>query len=156
MTLQPMTALHLDDVAALEKQCYPFPWTRGNFADALMGNQWTQVQWSDDGALMAYIVAMPGVEEMHLLNVTVAPSFRRRGLAIALMQALEDEAVQRNARKLWLEVRPSNVEALALYARLGFVQRGVRRGYYPAAQSTREDAWVLARDIDTQVQHHAA
>lgn len=154
--LQPMTATHLDEVAALERRAYAFPWTRGNFVDALAAGHWAQAQRAPDGTLTAYIVALPGVQEMHLLNLTVAPTHRRQRLATALMQALVHEAQQRHARTLWLEVRSSNTEAMALYMRLGFTQRGVRRGYYPAAHSTREDALVLAWDVAEPVHHHAA
>jgi ribosomal-protein-alanine N-acetyltransferase len=142
-----MALAHLDEVVHVEQCSYAFPWTRGNFVDSLAAGHWMQVIRDADGALVAYIVAMPGVEEMHLLNVTVASGSRRCGLATRLLDALERECARRGAKTLWLEVRPGNAEALALYAARGFVEAGRRRGYYPAARGTREDAIVMSCNL---------
>ncbi len=154
MKLLPMTLQNVDEVLAVEQRAYAHAWTRGNFVDSLAAHHWAQMLRNDADALVGYIVAMRGVEEMHLLNVTVAPPFRRQGHAVAMMDALRAEAQRCAATKVWLEVRPSNVQALALYQRLGFVQHGVRRGYYPAAHGVREDAWVFAVDVTAGVPLH--
>ena len=91
---------------------------------------------------------MRGVEEMHLLNITVAPAPRRRGHARRLLAELvRAEPAASGAARLWLEVRESNAEARATYARLGFAEVGPRRGYYPAPAGRREDAVVMSLAI---------
>ncbi len=142
-----MTLAHLDEVLHVEQRSYAFPWTRGNFIDSLAAGYWMQVLRAGDGALVAYVVAMPGVDEMHLLNVTVAPGARRCRLATVLLDELEAECARRGSKTLWLEVRPGNTDALALYAARGFVEKGRRRDYYPAAHGAREDAIVMALDL---------
>ena len=143
-SLRAMTTDALDRVAALERVVYPFPWTRGNFVDALVAGY---VAWTLEGArgeLVAYCVAMRGVDEMHLLNITVAPEMRRLGHARRLLDALLRVCRVERAGRLWLEVRVGNAEARATYERLGFAIVGVRRGYYPAPAGTREDAVVMS------------
>jgi ribosomal-protein-alanine N-acetyltransferase len=145
-----MTEASLDAVMALETAVYPFPWTRGNFADALAGGYpaWLLLEADGPGAtpLAGYCVALDGVEETHLLNITIAPERRRQGLARRLFAVLEGHARAAGSRTVWLEVRPSNAVARATYDRLGFRSVGVRKGYYPA-HGGREDALVLSRDV---------
>lgn len=144
--LRPMTAAALDEVMALEVAVYPFPWSRGNFIDSLAAGHLAWTLHGDDGSLRAYCMAMVAADELHLLNITVAAAWRRRGLARHLLAGLEDAGRQRSAVTLWLEVRRSNVDAQDAYERLGFATVGVRRGYYPAAGG-REDALVMSRPI---------
>jgi [ribosomal protein S18]-alanine N-acetyltransferase len=139
----PMTAADLDAVMAIERVAYPFPWTRGNFIDSLAAGYDMPTLRDASGAIVAYSVAMDGVEEAHLLNLTVAPAWQRRGLALALLDALVARQRRAGHARLWLEVRESNARARAVYARYGFADVGVRRAYYPAAGTQREDARVL-------------
>jgi ribosomal-protein-alanine N-acetyltransferase len=143
-----MTLASLDGVVALETEVYPFPWTRGNFVDSLAAGY---VAWTLNGIggeLLAYCVAMRGAGEMHLLNITVAPSARRQGLARLLLDALVDECRALEAERLWLEVRLANLDAQRTYLRLGFIKVGVRKGYYPAPGGAREDAVVMSRIVE--------
>ena len=100
------------------------------------------------GELLGYFVAMDGVDEMHLLNITVAPAHQHRGHARFMLDALVALCRARGAQQLWLEVRASNPRAQAIYQRCGFAQVGVRKGYYPAPQGQREDAVVMSLEID--------
>jgi ribosomal-protein-alanine N-acetyltransferase len=142
----PMSLSDLDAVVALEQVVYPFPWTRGNFVDSLAAGHVTQLLRSRTGALLAYCVALPGVEEMHLLNLTVAPALQGRGLARRLLDRLVVRCRDERRGALWLEVRESNQRARADYGRYGFTAVGLRRGYYPAA-GAREDAVVMRLSI---------
>ena len=142
--LHPMTIAQRDAVMAIEVSAYPFPWSRGNFIDSLAAGHPAWLLQDRVGGLLGYFVAMAGVEEMHLLNITVAPAVQRRGHARVLMAALVEQARAGGARQLWLEVRLGNAVARAVYERLGFVQVGVRKGYYPAAFGRREDAIVMS------------
>jgi ribosomal-protein-alanine N-acetyltransferase len=90
---------------------------------------------------------MAGIDEMHLLNLTVAPEWQRQGHACALLDALQRRCRERGLPTLWLEVRASNERARHVYRRRGFREAGLRRAYYPAARGTREDAIVMRLDL---------
>lgn len=141
--LREMTVQDLEAVLATEVQAYSFPWSRGNFIDSLAAGYHAQVLCDENDSLLGYFVAMPGVEEMHLLNLTVAPAWQGRGLAVTMLDALHSHCRRLRLATLWLEVRASNERARRLYLRLGFAEVGLRRGYYPAAFSRREDAVVM-------------
>ena len=146
--MRTMTTTDLDRVLAVEVQAYGFPWSRGNFIDSLAAGYTAELLEQADGGLLGYYLALPGVGEMHLLNLTVAPAFQGRGLAHRLMDRLEERAQALGMGSLWLEVRASNARARTLYSHRGFVEVGVRRGYYPAPGSRREDAIVMSRTLD--------
>ncbi len=140
---EPIAESDLDAVLAIEACAYAFPWRRNHFLDSLAAGHWTALWRDDAGELVGYAVAMPVVDEMHLLNLTVAPPHQRRGHARALLDALQAEASTRGMASLWLEVRPSNERARRLYAARGFEEVGLRRAYYPAPHGRREDAVVM-------------
>lgn len=144
--LLPMSIAALDAVLAVEAEAYEFPWTRGNFVDSIAAGYAAQVLYGAGGELLGYFVAMGGVEEMHLLNITTAPQHQHRGHARYMLDALVGLCRRRAAQRLWLEVRRSNLRAQSIYRRRGFVEVGVRRGYYPAPQGRREDALVMSLD----------
>ena len=141
--LLPMTEADLDGVLAIEVAAYAQPWTRGNFVDSLAAGYLARLAVDEAGARLGYFVAMPGFEEMHLLNLTVAPAMQRRGLGQQMLRALCTESRRRGARALLLEVRESNSGGRRLYERFGFHELGLRRGYYPAGRGRREDAVVM-------------
>ncbi|MGA8050644.1 MAG: ribosomal protein S18-alanine N-acetyltransferase [Burkholderiales bacterium] len=140
--LEPMRDADLADVAAVESAIYSHPWTRGNFADSLRA-RYQCFTLRSGGALIGYFVLMVAPGEAHLLNLSVAAAHQRKGQGTALLGEVMRLARELGARTLFLEVRPSNLGALALYRRFGFRRVGVRRGYYPA-QEGREDALVLS------------
>lgn len=139
----PLTPARLDALLVLEQQAYSHPWTRGNFLDALRAGYLCQLLLRGD-ELLGYFVAMQGVDETHLLNLTVAPAHQRQGWARAMLDALADWARARQAQWLWLEVRLSNARAMAVYERYGFRRVGLRKGYYPDGHERREDAVVMS------------
>ena len=140
--LEAMTALSLDAVMDIENAAYEFPWSRGNFSDSLQAVYPAGLLLDAHGELLAYFVAMVGVDELHLLNITVAPAHQGNGHGQFLLAHLMSLCRERSADMLWLEVRRSNARAQAIYRRFGFADVGVRRGYYPAAQGC-EDAVVM-------------
>ena len=133
----------LEAVLAVERAAYGFPWTLGNFVDSLAAGYLAEMLVDDRLGLVGYYVAMAGVGEMHLLNLTVTPAQQRRGHSRTLLDALEDRCRDQGLATLWLEVRASNVRARHVYARRGFAEVGLRRGYYPAGKAQREDAIVM-------------
>lgn len=147
---EAMTPAWLDAVVGVEKQAYQHPWTRGNFTDSLNSGYQARLLTGGSGvdaALIGYFVAMKGVDEVHLLNITVAPEHQRQGWGRVLLDALAIWARGESAQWLWLEVRISNSQAKAVYEHYGFRHVGVRRNYYPssaAGVSKREDALVMS------------
>ncbi|HLS85214.1 MAG TPA: ribosomal protein S18-alanine N-acetyltransferase [Burkholderiales bacterium] len=135
----------LDEVVAIERVIYTHPWTRGNFADSLRARYDCRTM-RIAGELVGYFVLMVGADEAHLLNLSIAASHHRRGYGTALLGEAIATARAHGAHRIFLEVRPSNGAAQALYERFGFREIGVRRGYYPA-HGGREDALVLSLDL---------
>jgi ribosomal-protein-alanine N-acetyltransferase len=143
--LRPMRSGDVDQVLAIERDLYAHPWTLGNFRDSLHAGYSCWVL--EHGAeLVGYGVVMIGVQEAHLLNVSVRRAWQRRGLGGLLLEHFVDVARQYGAHRMFLEVRPSNAAARALYAAHGFGELTVRRGYYPA-DTGREDAILMGRDL---------
>lgn len=152
----PMLAGDLEAVCAIEKSAYGHPWSRKHFADSLasgypaimlLGEAGAQElvwpQREDGRVLLGYVVAMPGVDEVHLLNITVSPRHQRQGWARCLLDGLVLWSRGQRALWLWLEVRAGNVPARGLYDSYGFQAMGLRKNYYPAGQFVREDAVVM-------------
>ena len=144
-SIRVLTVDLLDAVLAIEVQAYPFPWTRGNFIDSIAAGYLTRALFAADGELIGYFVAMPGFEEMHLLNVTVVAHHAGQGHARRLLAELYALSASFAATAVWLEVRESNARARALYLREGFTEAGRRRDYYPAPAGQREDAILMTR-----------
>ena len=128
-------------VYAIEISSYPFPWTRSIMVDCLRVGYDCRVL-TVDGIIAAYASVTQAVDEAHLLNLCVSSEHRRQGLARLLLQQIQREARLTGAQRLFLEVRPSNPGAVALYRRSGFRLIGRRPGYYPDA-GEREDALVM-------------
>lgn len=160
LCLRPMVVSDLDAVHAVEQRAYGFPWSRGNFTDSLAAGHaaWlleapavrsTPDRRSARGlpTLCGYYVAMPGYEELHLLNITVLPERQGQGLARHMLAHLDALARQLRAPMLWLEVRESNARARRLYEVWGYTAVGRRKGYYPAGHGLREDAIVMNRPV---------
>ena len=145
-----MTASWLSEVARMEHSAYKHPWTMGNFNDSLNAGYMAQLLTAGvapNATLLGYFVAMKGVDETHLLNLTVAPAYQRQGWARVMLDALALWSRGQNAQWLWLEVRASNAHAKAVYLHCGFQEVGLRKGYYPAGGSLlspREDAIVMS------------
>ena len=138
----PMNVEDIDAVTAIESRIYRFPWTRGNFADSLSAGYGAWLM-KEGGRVIGYALMMVVQDEVQLLNIGIAPEHQRLGLGSALLQHVCLVARRHGAARMFLEVRPSNGPALALYRRHGFAEIGLRRGYYPANDG-REDALVLA------------
>ena len=138
---RPMRAADLDRVMEVELALYSHPWTRGNFEDSLTaGYSCWMVECG--GALAGYGVLMIGVREAHLLNLSVAPTWQRRGVGRMLLEHFVHIARGSEAAQVFLEVRPSNAAARRLYVGHGFREITVRRGYYPCGRG-REDAILM-------------
>ena len=141
--LAPLTLGDLDTVMAIEQTAYSHPWSRGNFRDSLNPLFNAHCLWLH-GELLGYFLTMRGFEEMHLLNITVAPAHQGQGWGHMMLDALTLMSRQTGAQWLWLEVRQSNQRALQVYVRYGFKQVSIRKDYYPAGRQQREHAVVMS------------
>lgn len=141
----PMNERDLNAVATLEAGLQVFPWSRGNFADSLECGYSVWVLRSG-GELIGFSVVMMVIDEAHLLNIGVGKRFQGKGYGARMLRHAMDCAHQGGAEKLFLEVRPSNERAVALYRHFGFRQIGVRKGYYPAVVG-REDALIFDKEL---------
>ena len=140
---EPLTEASVEAVVAIERQAYAHPWTPGNFLDSLRSGYQSQLLVADT-RLLGYFVAMKGVDEVHLLNITVAPDCQGEGWGQVMLDALVLWSRGQGAQWLWLEVRAGNERAQQIYERYGFRRVGERKGYYPGAQGRREDAVVMS------------
>lgn len=144
-SLRSLLPTDLDQVMEIERRAYPFPWTRGIFRDCLHAGYSARVI-ELDRQMIGYGVVSLGAAEAHLLNVCIDPRWQSRGYGRQLLRALVDLARERDAYRVFLEVRPSNLGAVALYQSEGFNEIGRRPRYYPAANG-REDALVMAMEL---------
>ncbi|MET0328780.1 MAG: ribosomal protein S18-alanine N-acetyltransferase [Luteimonas sp.] len=144
-SMRPIRTTDLEAIMEIELRAYPFPWTRGIFDDCLRA---AYPAWllHVDGQLAGYGVLSIAAGEAHVLNVCVDPALQGRGHGRLLFRALVDIARQHGAERVFLEVRPSNPAAIALYHDEGFNEIGRRPRYYPA-HNGREDAIVMAREL---------
>jgi ribosomal-protein-alanine N-acetyltransferase len=143
---EPLTADHLDAVLLIEQLAYAKPWSSSNFVDSLNAGYQAQRLLAGN-TLLGYFVAMKGVDEVHLLNITVAPAYQRQGWAHVMLDALALWAKGQRADWLWLEVRVGNLRAIEVYEAQGFARMGLRKKYYPAVNGEREDAIVMSRSL---------
>lgn len=141
----PMNERDLDGVVALEASLQDFPWSRGNFADSLQAGHSGWVL-RIGGDLVGFSVVMSVLDEAHLLNIGVDHRYQGRGYGARLLRQAMDNARLNGAHKLFLEVRPSNDKAVALYGHFGFRRIGLRKGYYPV-NGGREDALIFDKEL---------
>ncbi len=141
-----MTQADADAVLAIERAVQRFPWTRGNFADALDSGYLCRVDETGEGSIRGYAILMQAADEAELLNIGVAQAEQRKGLGSAMLAEMLNVACVRQLRRVFLEVRPSNVAAIALYRSAGFAEIGIRRDYYRNEDGS-EDAVTMACDL---------
>ena len=144
--LRPMRQDDLDAVMVVERRAYPWPWTAGIFRDCLVAGYpaWVLLE---DGAFIGHGVMSVAADEAHVLNVCIDPARQGRGHGRMLLRAMVEAARGLGACRVFLEVRPSNPAACALYESEGFNEIGRRPRYYPADNNTREDAIVMAMEL---------
>ena len=133
----------LVEIMEIERRSYPYPWTRQIFNDCLRAGYCCWV-CEQHGVIEGYGVTSIAAGESHLLNLCVRPESQQQGIGRKLLVHLISLARRQNAELMFLEVRPSNRVARALYESMGFNELGSRREYYPADKG-REDALILAR-----------
>ena len=152
--LEPMTLEDLDDVLVIERASFQTPWSRGAFRYELTQNRVARcsvARWR--GRLVGYLCLWEIGHEIHVTNLATHPDARRHGVARVLLGAVLDDARGRAVTLAFLEVRPTNTEALGLYERFGFRVIGRRKGYY---FDTGEDALVMEARLSGEPSEPAA
>lgn len=138
-----MNEAHVDQIAQLEKRCFSDPWSENSIRSELTGRLSLWVVALDGDTVAGYIGSQSVLGESDMMNVAVAPEYRRRGIAQALILELIRRLSQQGNRSLMLEVRASNTPAITLYHKLGFAQVGRRPNYY---RNPKEDALILRKE----------
>jgi ribosomal-protein-alanine N-acetyltransferase len=139
--IRPITSADIDAVWDIEKMCFSVPWSRQSFVLEVEKNRCARyVVAEHSGAVVGYGGMWLIVDEAHITNIAVHPLFRRKGIGEAILKALVTEAHRMGIDRMTLEVRASNIAAQSLYKKLGFVEVGVRKGYY---SDNNEDAIIM-------------
>ena len=142
ITVLPMGSEHIKAVAALETVCFADPWSEASIASELKNPLSLWLVACADGVVAGYVGSQSVLGEADMMNLAVAPAYRRQGIAKALLAALESELSQRDVHSITLEVRQSNEAARTLYQQNGYEQVGLRPGYY---RNPKEDALILRK-----------
>jgi len=137
-----MTAQDLPEVMQIERVSFAIPWSEESYLGELANDFATYLVCDCGGDIAGYGGIWVVFDEAHITNVAVAPKYRQTGIGTALMQELEKVAREKNARRILLEVRPSNKAALTLYRNLNYLPSGLRKGYY---SDNNEDAIIMAK-----------
>lgn len=154
VALEPMTLEDLDEVLAIERASFQTPWSRGAFRYELTQNRVARCSVVRRGRrLVGYLCLWEIGHEIHITNLAVDPDLRRHGIARALLGAVLEDARRRRVGLAFLEVRPTNAEALGLYESFGFRVIGRRKGYY---FDTGEDALVMEARLSAEPSESAA
>ena len=133
----------LREIEEIEQRSYATPWSRSMFAGELAKPNGICVGAFQGEVMLGYLIVARYVDAWHVMNIAVAPEHRGRGIATMLLERLFELTIDDARRGYTLEVRVSNATAIALYERLGFTSRGLRRGYYT---DNREDALIMWKD----------
>jgi [ribosomal protein S18]-alanine N-acetyltransferase len=144
--LRRLTLADLAAIERIERQSYPTPWSRSMFASELAKTSSIclgAVDTDEGEALVAYLIISRYADAWHVMNVAVQKDYREHGVATKLLSRLFEVTAGDDRRGYTLEVRVSNGGAIRLYEKLGFVPRGIRRGYYT---DNREDALIMWKD----------
>lgn len=145
LLIREMTMDDLDAVIDIERRCQPRPWPATHFFHAVGANSLVYPIVGERGSTMVgFAVARYVADEIHIENIGVHPGHRRRGIAMLLMQHLFTRGEKLGSKCVHLEVRESNLAAIALYRKLGFEQTGVRKGYYT---DSRENAILMTKSL---------
>ena len=139
--LREMTLADVDRIAVIETECFPTPWKAESFINELTTNKLaTYYIIEESNTVAAYLGVWNIIDEGHITNVAVSPSYRGKGYGIALVKHLKGASIEKGVNWLTLEVRVGNTPAINLYEKMGFERQGVRKKYY---QDNGEDALIM-------------
>ena len=141
LTVRKMKKEDLDRVSQIEKECFSTPWSRDAFEDMIDNPLALYMVAEDNGYVVANCGVISAVGEGDICNVAVDPAYRKRGIGEKLLSEIMNVASKELLVEAFtLEVRASNKAAISLYEKLGFVNEGIRPGFYT---SPKEDAVIF-------------
>ena len=143
MIITKMKPEHVLQVASLEKLCFSDPWSEASVASELNNPLSLWLVAEENGVVLGYVGSQTVLDETDMMNIAVRPDYRRQGIANRLITELIAQLKNRGSRMLTLEVRSSNITAIALYDGYGFQQIGLRKNYY---RNPKEDALILRKE----------
>ena len=143
MRILEMNETHIPGVASLEKICFSDPWSERSIGSELENPLAYWLVTEIDGNVAGYVGSQTVLGETDMMNIAVHPDYRRRGIAEKLVLALVEGLKEQGSHYLTLEVRASNLPAIALYEKLGFSEIGRRKNYY---RNPKEDALILRKE----------
>ena len=143
MIIEVMNSSHVPQIAQLETLCFADPWSERSIASELDNQLAFWLVATEQAQVVGYIGSQTVMAETDMMNVAVHPDFRRKGIAEALIRTLVENLKEKGSHCLTLEVRASNMPAIALYEKLGFSEIGRRKNYY---RNPREDARILRKE----------
>ena len=147
--VREMDESKLEEVMAIERSAYEFPWTKSMFGSSLSSNDECCLMYVDD-TLVGYSIVSYILDEAHLLNICISPVYEGVGYGRLLLKDLIERARENRSVWFFLEVRESNTRAVNLYFSEGFNEVGVRPNYYPSKKG-REDAFLMTLDLSVDV-----
>ena len=142
VTIEPMTGLDIQQVALIENKTFKHPWKPSAFFTELERSVSICLVLRDESLILGYLIFWAIPPELHILNIAVHPEFQKRGLGSLLLSYLTEFGLETHCREIFLEVRPSNTAALALYHKMGFLLTGKRKNYYA---EDKEDALLMTK-----------
>lgn len=135
----------IDSAVNIEECCFPMPWTRGAFTEEIKNNKIAKYYVAEaEKKVIAYGGMWLIIDEAHITNIAVHPEYQGRGAGKKVVEKLIEESIKLNMRQMTLEVRRSNLVAIGLYKKFGFIPCGVRPGYYV---DNGEDALIMWKDL---------
>ena len=144
VSIRPMGAADLDQVACIEKDSIRPPWSREGFAEALKQDTLMIVAEDGEKNICGYVVMYISFDEGEITNVAVAPAYRGQKISSALMEAAGHMAAERGVTRIVLEVRAHNTPAIGLYRKTGFAELGIRKNFYEdPVEDARIMEWIL-------------
>lgn len=144
ITIRPAKIEDIEAISEIEKESFPTPWSKELIREELTFPLSLNLVATIDEVVIGYVLSWLIPPEVHILNLAVSQTFRKKGVGRKIMDSLFYEAAKRGANKFTLEVRHKNVSAISFYQCFGFVTKGVRKGYY---QDTGEDALIMWKDL---------
>ena len=146
MRLRRMREEDLSFILEIEAKNYNFPWSEGIFKDCIKSINYSCWICEELDTIVGYSIVSIAGHEAHIMNICVDPDVQNQGVGSKLLENMIERASNKS-ESIFLEVRPTNVAAIALYEKRGFNEIGIRKDYYPSVEGGREDAVMLALDL---------
>lgn len=145
ITIEEMKLSHIAEIAEIERECFSSPWSENALKEELDNPNARFFVALDNGKTVGYIGVHSVLDENYIDNIAVAPKFRKKGIATALLAFLEAYVKTKNASFISLEVRKSNEEAIRLYERCSYKRVGERKRFYTLPT---EDAIIMTKELE--------